>query len=123
MRAIALPLLTAGLVTACGGSSDSGYGPSTPPPPPPPSQGTSVNVENDVFTPNELTAAVGSTVVWTWYSNGVTHHILFEDGAESNTQGSGTYSRAFGTAGAYRYRCTIHSSNFTSGMVGKVTVQ
>ena len=62
-------------------------------------------------------------MTWTWRGSG-THNVTFEDNQNSSlTQTSGTHSRTFGATGTVRYRCTIHSSNFTSGMVGSVVVQ
>jgi plastocyanin len=54
------------------------------------------------------------------------HNVTFEDGQDSSTtKTSGTQTRTFPTVTAsttFRYRCTIHSSSFTSGMVGQIVV-
>jgi plastocyanin len=75
------------------------------------------------FTPASDTVAVNTTVTWTWPGGTVVHNVTFEDGTVSPDQSSGTYQRSFSQAGTYRYRCTHHSSNFTSGMVGTIVVQ
>jgi plastocyanin len=68
------------------------------------------------------TVAVNTTVTWTW-QGGANHTVTFQDGPASALQASGTYTRTFGTAGTYAYRCTVHSSNFTTGMVGTIVVR
>jgi plastocyanin len=50
--------------------------------------------------------------------------VTFEDGqGSSSVQNSGQIDRTFNTVGNFRFRCTVHSGNFTSGMVGSVMVQ
>jgi len=86
---------------------------------------SSVSVANNSFTPPADTIAATGTVTWNWNSGGNDHNVTFEDGINSSpTQGSGSHSRTFaGPAATIRYRCTLHSSSFTVGMVGTVTVQ
>ncbi len=84
--------------------------------------GRSVSVGAGAFSPSNLSVTTGS-VTWTWNSGAVTHNVTFEDGTDnSGDRASGTHSRTFSTAGSYRYRCTIHSTSFTSGMIGQVAV-
>jgi hypothetical protein len=77
------------------------------------------------FEPAEVTVAPGRTVAWLWAGAG--HNVTFEDDPaepiSSRTQTTGSHLRTFDTPGTYRYRCTIHSSSFTEGMVGTVNVQ
>jgi plastocyanin len=114
MRKILTLVLAIGLCSACGGDSSSG---SNPPP-----AGT-VNVQDNSFKPASLTIAAGEDVTWQWKGSG-SHNVTFEDGqGNSANKTSGTHQRVFAAAGSYRYRCTNHSSNFTSGMSGSVTVQ
>jgi plastocyanin len=84
-----------------------------------------VTVNNNFFNPTDTPIGATGTVTWTWNSGGTQHNVTFEDNTGSSTTiGTGTHSRTFaGPAGTIRYRCTIHSSNFTAGMVGTVTVQ
>lgn len=80
-----------------------------------------VLVRNDLFEPAELEVAPGRTVVWAWASGGRAHNVTFDDGEASGDRSSGTYQRAFATAGTFPYHCTIHGTA-TSGMRGVVTV-
>lgn len=103
-------------LTACGSAYSTG-GPSG-------GGGTgsdSVSVVNDGFTPATVHPDSTGTVVWVWKSGGVTHNLVFEDGEPgSGDKSTGTFARTFANPGNYRFRCTIHSSNFTSGMHGVV---
>jgi plastocyanin len=82
-----------------------------------------VDVKDDFFDPASITVAMGATVTWTWRGGG-THNVTFEDGlGSSGNQSSGIHERTFATTGTRRYRCTNHSSSFTSGMTGSVVVQ
>ena len=114
---------------ACSGSGYSS-GPSDTNSQPAVPSGSSVTVSNDRFTPADLTVQPGTTVNWTWNSctggdvyggaqNCVSHNVTFDQGASSSTQSSGTFSRAFPTAGTFPYHCTIHGP----AMSGRVVVQ
>jgi len=115
-------------VASCGGGGDSTI---TPPPPPPPPQcpaGTFC-MTSTTFSPTTRTVTVGSTVTWT-NDSGVTHDVVWDDatakaaaaaGDGSGDMGqfaSGSHTRAFATAGTYKFHCTIHF-----GMSGTLTVQ
>jgi plastocyanin len=74
----------------------------------------------------------GRTVGWVWNSGADSddiHNITFEDDptqpTSSPTQGNGAiFIRRFGGAPrTIRYRCTLHSTSFTQGEVGRVTVR
>jgi adhesin/invasin len=86
---------------------------------------STVAVRNDFFDPMGVNVSVGGTVTWNWNSGGVQHNVTFQDGiGNSATIGSGSHQRTFsGSPRVIPYRCTIHSSDFSSGMVGTVTVQ
>jgi plastocyanin len=127
---IALALL-AGL-TACGGAgTEPGTGGNTGntggnPPATPPSTSTSITVANNSFDPASTTVGVGVLVTWTWnactsdgYGGTVCtrHNVTFPDGAHSDTQTEGSWSRSFGTAGTYRYECTIHGAAMSGTVV------
>jgi len=106
-----LQLLVLVPLVACGGSDSTG-----------PTATTAVDVRDNVFAPGSITVGQQATVTWTW-RGADTHNVTFEDGqGSSGTQVSGTHGRAFSGAGTFRYRCTIHSTSFTSGMVGSVVV-
>ena len=80
-------------------------------------------MQDDFFDPASIMVTSGSTVTWTWRGGNI-HNVTFEDGQGSaGDQSSGTHSRTFGAAMTFRYRCTNHSTSFTSGMVGSVIVQ
>ena len=82
-----------------------------------------LQVGNNFFSPTPDTVSAGLTVTWTWNPGGVAHTVTFEDGVTSGLKSSGTYPRAFSSAGTYRYRCTQHSTTFASGMIGTIVVQ
>lgn len=84
-----------------------------------------VSVEDDFFTPKDITIPAGTTVVWT--DNGALPHTvtsgtvsspsgLFDSGTLSQGQ---TFSFTFNTPGTFPYFCRFHGS---MGMVGSVTV-
>jgi plastocyanin len=115
---------------ACGGSGGSGYPTGT-------SNGgsnqrpggersPSISVVNSSYTPSATTVSRGTTVTWTWnscetgYGGEIctSHSVTFDDGPSSGVLERGTYSRAFASAGTYKYHCTIHGTS----MAGTVTV-
>jgi plastocyanin len=67
-------------------------------------------------------SALPITVAWEF--TGGPHNIVFEDGLSSGNRTDGTFERDFSDAqaGVYRYRCTLHSSDFLTGQVGQVVV-
>lgn len=112
------------LVACGGGGADNGVGTAPPPSAPPstPTPATAVNVNDNVFAPAAITTSRATAVTWTWRGSNP-HNVTFEDATQSSaTQTSGSHQRAFAQAGTYRYRCTIHSSDFASGMVGSVEI-
>ena len=72
------------------------------------STSSSVTVGNNNFSPACTTVTPGTTVTWTWASGGVAHNVTFGSGPSSGDQGSGTFERAFPTAGTFPYSCTLH---------------
>lgn len=93
----------------------------TPPPSGAPSAAT-VTTPGNSFSPATVTIATGGTV--TWQITGSTrHNVTFSGAAPAggnvpDTDGGGSASRTFTTAGTYNYACTRHS-----GMNGTVVVQ
>lgn len=59
-----------------------------------------------------------------WELDGGQHNITFEDGTTSGPLSDGTFERDFrgSQPGIYRYRCTLHSSDFLTGQVGEIVV-
>ena len=105
--------LLVGLVTllgACGGGSDSTTGPTD-------TQGKTVTVGNNFFSPADLSVATGTTVTWSWAAGAVEHNVTFDDGQHSATQSSGSFPRTFSAAGTYPYHCTIHGAAVMHGTV------
>lgn len=89
-------------------------------------QGPVVDVvaEGTTFAPATFTTTATHTIVL-WGFAGGPHNIIFEDGApESGNRSAGTFQRQFAgaTSGTHRYRCGIHSTDFTTGMIGSVIV-
>jgi plastocyanin/DNA/RNA endonuclease YhcR with UshA esterase domain len=90
---------------------------------------TMVAVNNNFFSPQDITIEVGETVQWDNNSGG-THNVngttaTYPGNAESFTSGGASssawsFSHTFNTAGTYDYRCDPH---FGLGMFGTVTVQ
>lgn len=122
-RAVALLALLLALAACGGGGEATGSGTPTPNPPAPPTDANAVRVEDNLFNPGAVATASGTAVTWSW-AGAAPHNVTFEDGVGSSaTQTSGTHTRSFPSAGTYRYRCTIHSTSFSSGMVGAVTIR
>ncbi len=91
-------------------------------PPPAPVATNAVDVADNRFSPPQAAITNETGVTWTW-RGARGHNVTFEDGQGSSpTRSSGTHLRAFQTTGTFRYRCTIHSTNFESGMIGAVIV-
>jgi hypothetical protein len=80
-----------------------------------------------IFIPAEVTVPVGGIVGWGWRPGPRDpHNVTFEDAPtqpeSSRTSSRGAHTRTFEAPGIYRYRCTVHSTSFTEGMVGRVIV-
>jgi len=71
------------------------------------------------FNPASVTIKVGGTVTWELPA---AHNADFEDATIADIGFGASEGRTFAAAGTFRFRCDAHSANFTSGMVGTVTV-
>lgn len=123
--------LAALTIAACGGgggSSPTNYNsptnPKTPTPPNTPPSGpvaaTTVQVEDNSYTPGDIAVALGATVTWNWAGGYSAHSVTFDDGSGgSGNMTTGTYPKVFNTAGKFLYHCAIHGA----AMSGSVTVQ
>lgn len=127
MRNRVTPLITAAglalVVAGCGGKSPS------PPTTPSPPAGSGGNVRTitipssdgygtSSFSPGSATIAVGDTVNWE-NKDTVAHTSTSDTGVWNSSIGAGgSFSRTFGAAGTFNYRCTLHQ-----GMNGTITVQ
>jgi plastocyanin len=67
-----------------------------------------------------LTIPAGATVT---FQLSTVHDADFESASIPDFAFGVGGTRTFNVAGTYRYRCTAHSTNYTSGMVGTITVQ
>lgn len=83
-----------------------------------------VSVEDNFYSPQNITVAKGTTVQWTW--NGLNDHSVTSGTPSSQTglfdsglHTSGTFSFTFNNTGTFQYFCLNHG---TMGMVGSVTV-
>lgn len=84
------------------------------------STSNSISVGDNFFDPASTTVTVGTTVTWT-FSGATQHNVTFNNSSisGSNNMQSGTFSKAFNTAGTFGYTCTIHGS----AMSGTIIVQ
>ena len=94
----------------------------------PASASDTVGSGGDVFSPTNVVIASGGTITWVWNSGGITHNVTFQETALSTGSGNKTSGTFFKTLtgiapGTYHFRCTIHSTDFSTGMVGTITVQ
>ena len=83
--------------------------------------GVTIATAGNVFTPNDVTVAPGTTV--TWQFSETTHDVTFTrlmppGGSIPRTPPGSSVSRTFTTAGDYDYECTLHS-----GMKGRIRVE
>lgn len=105
-------LVMAGVVLAGCKSSTSAAGAHT----------LAIRVTDAGYSPGLDSVSTGSLVTWTW-AGAEQHDLVFQDGTDSVAlQTSGTHQHLFAAPGVYRYRCTIHSPDFNSGMIGSVVV-
>jgi len=81
----------------------------------------SVSVQDDYFSPAQLTVSINSTVTFVW-GGARTHNVTYVAGPtplppNSSTVASGIFLTSFTMAGTYDYLCTLHP-----GMDGRVIV-
>lgn len=78
-----------------------------------------ISVLDAQFSPSATTVTPGTTVTWNWGTT-ITHNVTFTNASlgTSGDKSSGSYAKAFPTAGTFGYGCTIHA-----GMTGSVIVQ
>lgn len=81
--------------------------------------------EGTTFFPLTVTSTAAHRII-IWGFAGGPHNVTWEDAtAGSGDRSSGIYQRDFTgvAAGTKRFRCTLHSTDFTTGMTGQVVVQ
>lgn len=86
-----------------------------------------VRAESWTFSPASVTIRAGESVRFD-YASGSPHDVTPENPSgywikRPLAKASDSFTVTFDTPGTYRYRCTPHSSSFTNGMVGVITVQ
>lgn len=81
--------------------------------------GKTVKVSDFKFAAKTVHVSHGTAVTWKWASGSNRHNVTFH-GFHSKTQSSGSYKHTFNKPGTYKYRCTIHGTDF--GMRGKIVV-
>ncbi len=86
-----------------------------------------VQVNDNFFSPNDLTIEVGDTVRWVNAAGGMMHDVTADDGSfASNTAASFTFERTFNSVEEILYHCTVHSTpgqNINTFMNGRIVVQ
>ncbi len=77
-----------------------------------------VNIDDFMFTPEDLSVEVGATVTWR-NVQGTPHTVTadFDEFDSAQLPQDAEFSQTFGMAGTFRYHCTIHPT-----MAGSVTV-
>ena len=78
-----------------------------------------VTIQNFAFSPQTITVAPGTTVIWTNKDN-VDHTVTSDTGAwpdSGNLATNQTFSHTFAKAGTYPYHCAIHTSMTASVIV------
>lgn len=101
----------------------------------PPDEGLTIVASGTTFTPNNLILTPADSTAGTvseqpaarvvWRFEGGPHNVVFEDASpQSGPMSSGTFEREINVSAptTLRYRCSLHSTSFTDGMVGTVTV-
>jgi plastocyanin len=106
VRWLALSLLTAALLGACG---DGGAGSE-------PVATDRVVVDDNRFRPATVQVAEGMTVTWS-FQGSAAHDVSGEGWGSGEPQTRGTFTHTFRRAGTYGYRCSLHL-----GMKGRVVV-
>lgn len=105
-------LAAAGLLAGCKSSTAAGT-----------AHTLTVSVRDNVFSPQVDSVSAGDTVTFVWQGSGL-HDLVFADGIGNvSQQSSGSTKRGFAASGIYKYRCTLHSSDFNTGtMIGTIAV-
>ncbi|GAA3001468.1 cupredoxin domain-containing protein [Actinokineospora diospyrosa] len=118
-----VPLITAAVLlalTGCGTDSTSTATSSAPATTGPVAAGgTTVEIKNFTFTPQQLTVAVGTTVTWT-FADTAKHNVKATDRSfSSNDLSDGaTFTHTFDKPGEFPYICSLHQY-----MTGTITVR
>jgi plastocyanin len=86
-----------------------------------------VAVNDDFFSPNDLTIQLGDTVRWINAAGGDLHDVTADDGSFASTTASQfTYERTFNSVAEVLYYCSVHSApgqDRNQNMNGRIVVQ
>jgi MYXO-CTERM domain-containing protein len=84
-----------------------------------------VHISGALFQTTTVSIAASDTVVFV-NDDSFAHDVTFEAGFGTGAAGSlaagGNWSHQFNENGTFKFRCQTHSTNFDTGMVGKVQV-
>jgi plastocyanin len=85
--------------------------------------GSTVSVQDNLFSPTPLQVSAGTTVVWS-LDGGSQHTVTLDDGSsDSGPLDPGTvYSLTFSAPGTYAYYCNFHGAPGGAGMAGVIAV-
>ena len=112
---VAVSLVFAVLLGACGGGATTAKKSESPTPA---AIGPAVQALDFKFAPAALGVKAGETVTWTNAGEN-THNVIASDGSfKSDSFNKGqTFTHTFAAAGSFKYTCTIHPT-----MIGTITV-
>jgi plastocyanin len=86
-----------------------------------------VTVNDDFFSPNDLTIQAGDTVRWTNAVGGFNHDVTADNFSfQSTTATSFIYERTFNSVAEILYHCSVHSKpgrNINNNMNGRIVVE
>ena len=111
--AMALPLLLLAPVLGAHAARSAAHAHATVP----------VTIQNFAFSPQTITVAPGTTVIWT-NKDSASHTVTSATGAwpaSGSLATNQTFSHTFAKAGTYPYRCAFHSSMTAKVIVSAVT--
>jgi len=76
-----------------------------------------IEVQDNAFSPDNVTIKTGTTVIWKWTGTQNSHSILLQ-GSTSPAQTSGSFERRFDQTGnSFAYQCGIHGAAMTGRIV------
>ncbi|MFN2589374.1 MAG: plastocyanin/azurin family copper-binding protein, partial [Actinomycetota bacterium] len=88
---------------------------------------TAVSIGDNFYSPEQVTIAVGDTVVWT-HNGQAPHSVTADDGSFDSSptcpatgclETGDTYSHTFTTAGTFGYFCKVHGQSMSGSVVVK----
>jgi plastocyanin len=87
---------------------------------------TTVNVQNNRFSPEVAAVRAGGSVTFDWPSGSLQHNLIPDDGKAipndpTVRDGPASVTVVFPTAGDYYYHCSVHGGT-RSGMFGRIIV-